>query len=111
MEAEVVGIEEALSWVVSKGLSNVSVESDSLMAVKAINGTANFHLEIGHSIDACRSILASRIDVGVSHVRRLANRAAHCMARIPCALNSYGMVRSPPRNVLDAVMYDSSSIN
>lgn len=108
MEAETTGIEEALLWIVSKGVTNVCIESDSLLAVQAVNGSTRFQLEVGHIIELCRSILASRADVNVQHVRRLANRTAHCMARIPCALNSMISIMIPPRNVLDSVMYDAS---
>lgn len=107
MEAETTGIEEALLWITSRNITNICIESDSLLAVQAINGTGEFHSEVGHSINICRSILASRSDICVQHVRRLANRAAHCMARIPCELNSVMCVMNPPRNVLDSVMYDA----
>lgn len=107
MEAEATGIEEAFKWAVSKGFQGVCFESDSLLAVQAINGTIAFQTEVGHSIDLCRSFLVSRSDFCVRHVRRLANKAAHCMARIPCELNSFVDVVNPPRNVLDSVMFDA----
>ncbi|XP_074326830.1 uncharacterized protein LOC141664772 [Apium graveolens] len=108
MEAEASAIEEALEWIVSKGVTEVLVESDSQLAVQAINGNASFQLEVGHNIDSCKSILAVRKDICVRHVRRLANRAAHCMARIPCELNACVNVMIPPRKVLDSVVYDAS---
>ncbi|XP_074352920.1 uncharacterized protein LOC141692079 [Apium graveolens] len=42
MEAESTAIEEALKWIASKGIKDVCVESDSLLAVQAINGTTSF---------------------------------------------------------------------
>lgn len=107
MEAETTGIEEALLWITSRGITDICIESDSLLAVQAINGTSVFYSEVGHSISICRSILANRSDICVQHVRRLANRAAHYMARIPCELNSVMSILNPPRNVLDSVMYDA----
>lgn len=92
----------------SQGVRNVLVESDSQLAVQAINGNATFQLEISHSIDVCRSTLAVRKDICVRHVRRLANRGAHCMARIPCELNACVNVMIPPRKVLDSMMYNAS---
>lgn len=58
MEAETTTIEEALKWIASKGIKDVCVESDSLLAVQAINGSISF--QQGHSIDLCRSSLAAR---------------------------------------------------
>ncbi|XP_074355227.1 uncharacterized protein LOC141693936 [Apium graveolens] len=77
MEAETTGIEEAMVWITSKGITDICIESDSLLPVQAINGTTVFQSEVGHSINVCRSILAVRIDIYAQHVRRLANRASH----------------------------------
>ncbi|XP_074328038.1 uncharacterized protein LOC141665951 [Apium graveolens] len=107
MEAETIGIEEAMLWITSKGITDICIESDSLLAVQAIRGTTVFYSEVGHSINVCRSILAGRSDISVHRVRRLANMAAHYMARIPYELNSVMNILSPPRNVLDSVMYDA----
>lgn len=69
LEAKVMGIKEALSWVMSIWKRDVLVESDSLLAVQAINGNANYQLEISHTIEACRLELTYRDDVKVRHVR------------------------------------------
>ncbi|XP_074352905.1 uncharacterized protein LOC141692062 [Apium graveolens] len=107
-EAEMVGIEDALSWILVKTEGKVCIESDSLLAlaVQAVNEGSSNQFEIGHTIQACRLTLAARSNVSVQHVRRLANRAAYLMERIPYELNSYIDVMSPPCNVLESMMYD-----
>lgn len=87
MEAKVVDIEEALSWIMFRGERDLCVESDSLLAVQAINGQVNYQLEVGHIIEACILKLTSRNGIRVRHIKRLTNRATHTMARIPCELN------------------------
>lgn len=88
------------------GFKNVDVESDSLLAVKAVNGNVGYQQGVGHIIDNCRMYLADRDDVRINHIRRLANRAAHSMARFPSELNCFVDFSSPPRSVLDSMRYD-----
>ncbi|XP_074347093.1 uncharacterized protein LOC141685916 [Apium graveolens] len=57
LEDEALGIREALSWVKNMEERKVTVESDSLVAVNAINGQNNFLLEVGHIIDHCKIML------------------------------------------------------
>lgn len=63
-------------------------------------------MELGHVFDDCRRLLAAQRDVSLNYVSRLANRAAHAMAHFPCELNSYVSFVSPPRIVLESMMYD-----
>lgn len=107
LEAEAIGIDEALSWISSRTEGRVCVESDSLTAVQAINSQSVYHLEIGHILDACRLKLSVRPNIHVKHVRRLANRTAHLVARVPCELNCCIDLVSPPRFVLESLMYDA----
>ncbi|XP_074362740.1 uncharacterized protein LOC141703020 [Apium graveolens] len=86
LEAEVLGIREALSWVKSMDGRKVTVESDSLVAVNAINGQNKFLLEVGHIIDHCRLLLQSLSGVSVKFVRKQANEVAHGLAKMPCRL-------------------------
>ncbi|WOG81201.1 hypothetical protein DCAR_0100346 [Daucus carota subsp. sativus] len=106
LEAEAIGILEALSWVMDRTDSKVCIESDSLTAVQAINRGIPYQLELGHIFDECRLRLTSRSSLSLNHVRRLANRVAHTVARFPCELNCYVDFMSPPRQVLDSMMYD-----
>ncbi|KAL8120799.1 hypothetical protein AgCh_017833 [Apium graveolens] len=51
----------------------VKVESNSLVAVNAINGKNKFLLEVGHIIDHCRIMLQSLPSVSVKFIRKQAN--------------------------------------
>lgn len=106
-EAEAIGMLEALTWVKDIYGILVTVESDSLMVVNALHKKQMNHLEVGHVLEACRVVLSSRNNLNVVHVKKLANKAAHVMARLPCSLNSYNVYESPPLSVLETIVYDS----
>lgn len=109
LEAEVIGINEALSWLKDRTHAPICMESDSLTAVRAINKGTQYQLELGHILEECRRKIAARGGLILKHVRRLANRTAHMVAHFPCELNSYVNFVSPPRQVLDSLMYDAIS--
>lgn len=100
LEAEAVGLLEALSWVPEITALPLVVEIDALLVVSAIRKKQRNHLEVGHVLEECSSILARRNNVSVVHVKKLANKVAHSMARIPCSLNSFIVFDSPPLSVL-----------
>ena len=87
LEAEALGIREALSWVKNMEARTVTVESDSFVAVNAINGQNKFLLEVGHIIDHCRLMLQSLPNVSVKYIRKQANEVAHGLAKMPCSIN------------------------
>uniref|UniRef100_A0A803NPV8 Reverse transcriptase domain-containing protein n=1 Tax=Cannabis sativa TaxID=3483 RepID=A0A803NPV8_CANSA len=45
--AEVIGVKEALSWIKQKDLSDVEIETDSLVVVQAINGSVQMSSQFG----------------------------------------------------------------
>lgn len=51
MEAELVGIFEALKWCSAFGGHTICVESDSLLSVQAIKGGVQNRLEVGAMIE------------------------------------------------------------
>lgn len=57
LEAESIGVKEALSWMQSREDNRVIVETDSKLTVDAINSQKQYLLEVGHIIDQCSSIL------------------------------------------------------
>lgn len=77
----------------------VSVESDSLVAVNAINGMNNYLMEVGHIIDHCRLLLQSMPSVSVKFVRKQANEVAHGLAKMPCLTNCFVIFTSPPTHL------------
>ena len=57
MEAECIGVKEALSWIMKQSGQRVTLESDSLLVCRALmSGTMNL-LEVGHILEQCRLIL------------------------------------------------------
>ena len=85
LEAEDVGLEEALKWIQSLAAGQVVVESDSFTVVNALLRNTEYVSEVGSTIECCRYILCQRSDVKVQHVRRQANKVAHNIASLPCA--------------------------
>lgn len=107
LEAELIGIMEALKWTSEFHDQAFCVESDSILGVQAINETSQNHLEAGVDIEQCRSIISSRASVSLSFVKKQANKDAHLMARLPCMLNSFVCYSSPPLSVLETIMSDA----
>lgn len=96
MEAEAVGVCEAIKWVLGSGLLNVTIESDSQMVVHAIHAGEAYQSEVCHIIDEYKEMLQERADLSVYHVKKRANKAANLMARVSCLLNSCNFFISPP---------------
>lgn len=74
MEAEMVGILEALLWINVLPDKPITVESDSLLNVQAINKMEHNQLEVGHLIDQGCSILRSKSSVSVVFIIKQANK-------------------------------------
>lgn len=108
VEAEMVAILEAMVWLDDLQLGNVkvSIESDSLLSVMAINKNSKNYLELGSLIQHCRTILQAREGISVSYVRKRANKLAHEMAKIPCEPSSFIVSWSPPSFLLETILSD-----
>lgn len=80
--AEVMGIREILSWIKIKQPENVVVETDYLVAVQAIRGTAAMLSYFGSIVQECRDLLVGMKDKSVilKFVNRSANNLAHVSA-------------------------------
>ena len=61
LEAELMGILEALKWISALSGYKITIESDSLLSVKAIQGNIQNQLEAGMLVDQCRDILRVRV--------------------------------------------------
>lgn len=109
LEAESIGIREALSWVLQRGEQKLIVESDSLLSVRAVHHKKNYLLEVGHVIEDCKMFLHSMSDCRVTHIRKQANKVAHSIARIPCSINCSIVFTSPPSYLLETLMNDFSN--
>lgn len=106
LEAEMVGILEALKWLQDFPEHNILEESNSMLSVAAINRGDKNQLEIGDLIEQCRVILHNRSGVLVVFARKQANKVAHLLARFPCTLNSFVDFTSHPLCVLETLLSD-----
>ena len=71
------GILEARKWTSAFSGYKITIESDSLLSVKAIQGNIQNQLEAGILVDQCRDILKDRVLVSLGFVKKHANRVAH----------------------------------
>ncbi|XP_060974717.1 uncharacterized protein LOC115696753 [Cannabis sativa] len=106
--AEICGIKEALSWIKSNNWHNVSLETDSLLAVQGISSTAQMPSTFGMVAWDCKRLLSELTSISLKFVKRTANKAAHFLARSAC----YSPVRifshdNSPYELLSIVMADS----
>lgn len=108
VEVEMVGISEAMSWAIDGIPGDVVVESDSLISVQNVLQAKENLLEIGDLMQQCRDIPQENSRLSLSFSRNQANRAAHCMARIPCEVNSFMIISSPPSQLLEILLSESS---
>lgn len=86
-EIEATGVLEAIRWVTNLGVSEVEIESDSLLVVQAINRQSVYYLEVGNVLQEIHNLLYIRKGISILHVKKQANKAAHMLARVPCAVN------------------------
>ncbi|KAL8133792.1 hypothetical protein AgCh_009018 [Apium graveolens] len=94
LEAEAVAIHAGLSWLSSLHYTSIFIESDSLVNVRALQCSHENLLEVGHVLEACRSILDSFPGFSISFVKRQANKVVHLVASLPYSLNCYVSFRS-----------------
>ncbi|CAH9053323.1 unnamed protein product [Cuscuta epithymum] len=85
LEAELIGIREALSWLLDSEWRDVEVESDASLAIMEITkGSSNS--SYGLVADDVRDIAKNFSGISFSHIRRSTNRAAHALAQMACSL-------------------------
>ena len=72
---------EAIKVAISNEMHAVLFETDCKSLSDAICSTKVHLSEFGDIVFQCRSLLFNRSDFVVSHVRRQANRIAHCIVR------------------------------
>ncbi|XP_074351358.1 uncharacterized protein LOC141690460 [Apium graveolens] len=109
LEAESIEVKEALTWVMQRGYSKVILETDSLLTVKALSSSNKYLLEVGHVIEQYRLLLNEAPGFLVSHIRKQGNKVAHVLARKPCVTNCFHVFTSPPTDMLETLLNDSSN--
>lgn len=108
LEAESIGVREALSWVMDRGDKNVIVESDSLLTVNTVGNKHNYLLEVGYIIDWCREILQLKPTFSIPYVRKQANKIAHGLSKLPCSIYCSNVISSPPTHPVETLLKDLS---
>uniref|UniRef100_A0A803PJM8 Reverse transcriptase zinc-binding domain-containing protein n=1 Tax=Cannabis sativa TaxID=3483 RepID=A0A803PJM8_CANSA len=63
--AEIIGIREALSWLKNHAFSRATLETDSLVCVKAIRSEETFSSTFGLVVDDCKNILKNLFNVSI----------------------------------------------
>lgn len=96
-EAEAIGMNEALSWIMEQQLQDrkIIMETDSLLTVQSIRSGSLNCLEVGEVLDLCRLRLQLLEGVSVHFVRNYANRVAYEIARFPYLVNCQNYFTSP----------------
>lgn len=95
---------------VHRGFHSISLESDLLQIVTALNGASMDMSLIGPIIEDAKVFLFSIAEATTSHIRRQANFVAHRLARF--ALHSGGdniWVEETPSLISDLVEEDNST--
>ncbi|XP_074348100.1 uncharacterized protein LOC141686901 [Apium graveolens] len=104
LEAELIGIIEALLWARDTVSGKVVVESDSLLSIQTVQQGQENLFEVGDLVQQCREILRYNQRLSISFVRNIANKVAPNMARVPCELNSFRFFPSPPELLLGTIL-------
>ncbi|KAM6569719.1 hypothetical protein CsatB_017704 [Cannabis sativa] len=82
--AKILSVKEALSWIKRNSKSNVILETNCILVVQAILSSVSMPSIFSLFVKDCQVILSSLCNVFIGHVKRSANKAAHCMARGAC---------------------------
>lgn len=80
--AEVMAIKEALSWMETSGWTEGTLETDCLVAAQAIRSRIQMNSPFRVVVEECRNLLSRLNKISLLFVRRSANMAAHCVAKM-----------------------------
>jgi len=81
LEAEALGLREAISWLGELGLSMVQIELDCKLVVEDIMDKSNNQSDFDNILSSCRSLLQQFPNFKIRFIRRQANFVAHTLAR------------------------------
>ena len=111
-EAEVLACRKALEFALNSGFSNLVVEGDNVMVMKAIVSPHLNRSRLGHIYDVISTLASGFRSFYVNCIKRNANAVAHCLARYASQLveDVVWMKESPPP-ALQALYSDLSFLN
>lgn len=104
LEAESLGLLEAIKVAISNDMRDVMFETDSKVLSDALHTTSTLANEFGDLVSHCISLLVSRNDFVVSYVRRQANKVAHSIARASLSNPSPHIFRDVPTTLYSLIM-------
>ncbi|XP_019176443.1 PREDICTED: uncharacterized protein LOC109171818 [Ipomoea nil] len=106
VEAEVLCLREALSWLRDTGMGEVDVETDSQLCIHALR-SESFFSAFGFLIDDVKQVASLLQGVSFAYVRRSANRATHALAREAVSMSGPGeWFDVPPDFLVPFLDYD-----
>lgn len=82
IEAEASVILEGLKWLLTLNHEMLIIESESLLAVRALQDPQENLLEVGHILIVCKLILYSNSDYSVFFVKRQVSGITHLVAKL-----------------------------
>ena len=104
---EAMGVREALSWIKTKNLSQVLIETDSLLVVQALRSNISMASYFGCVIDDCKRLWKDLNLVSIYFVKRSANEATHALAKASSSIVERTFLRDDlPSRVLDVILED-----
>ena len=86
---------EALSWLKDMKLSNVTVESDSLMLINTIRENFSASSYFGMIVQDCKVLAKDLGNCSFSFIRRSANQVVHAFARAAGSVSDLGLFPLP----------------
>ncbi|KAM6545850.1 hypothetical protein CsatB_026586 [Cannabis sativa] len=92
--AKILSVKEALSWIKRNNKSNVILEMNCILVGQAILSLVSMPSIFGLFVQDCQFILSSLSNVSIGHVKRSANKVAHCMARCACYWSGHRFTES-----------------
>jgi len=82
LEAETLGLKEAMLWLVELGLSNVKIELDCKLVVDCIVDRFKNQSKFGNIMSICRSLLDQYPNFKISYIRRRTNFVVHTLVMV-----------------------------
>ena len=75
---------------------NITIESDSMLLVVAINNFSEHNSSVGLLFNGCKTQVDSIKGCSIVHVRRSTNWVAYCLARAYASRTGLGESRTSP---------------
>ena len=100
------GLQKAIKWCMELGLQKVCFEVDALMVISGLVKRQIDLSEFGLLLQDCSSLLDSRLDFSINHVKRQANGCAHSLARAALNYAWSHIFSQPPLFLEESLSFD-----